>query len=130
MRDTISISIGIALPGGRYKPVIKANSPVPMTKGYKVGTSQDNQETFHIDVFQGESMLVHENEYLGTLLFSDLPVGKKGEVKMNIEFTVTEECILKVTATHPETGRTEEALLVTYDTPPSLKEAAQAATPA
>lgn len=123
LRDTISISIGIALPGGRFKQIIKSNTPVPITKSYKIGARRATPEAFHIDVFQGESNFVHENEYLGTLLFSDLPVGQSDDIKMNIEFRVTEECILKVTATHPESGRTEEALLVTYDTPPSLKQA-------
>jgi len=123
LRDSISISIGIALPGGRFKPIIKANTPVPTVRTYKIGTVRENQDAFHIDVFQGESNFVHENEYLGTLLFSDLPVGKKGDILMQIDFNVTEECLLKVVAKHPESGRTEEALLVTYDTPPSLKEA-------
>jgi len=122
LRDTTSISIGIALPGGRFKPVIKSNTPVPVTKQYKISPPKDVTENYTIDVFQGESAYVRDNEYLGTLIFSDLPVGK-ADAKMNIEFQVTEECILRVVASNPESGASEEALLMTYDTPPSIKSA-------
>ncbi len=121
LRDAISITIGIGLPGGRFKPIIKANTSVPTVKQYRISAST-KQKDFSIDVFQGEAAEVRKNEYLGTLLFSDLAVGKDDKVPLKIEFRVTEECILRVVATDESSGQSEEALLVTYDTPPTVRD--------
>ena len=119
LRDMVSISIGLALPGGRFKPIVPANTQVPYRKTFKYTLQPDNPN-LSIDIFQGEFPSVRDNEYLGTLLFSDFVSQDADGRHLNLEFTLTKECLLQVVATDPVSGRSEEALLVTHDTAPSL----------
>ena len=68
-------------------------------------TSRDNQPAVKIKVYQGESDLVSENEYIGEFIFTDIKKAKAGEVKVKITFTLDEESILHVKATDLSTGK-------------------------
>ena len=116
--DALSMSIGIALPRNRFKPILHKNSQVPCQKQYKI--SADLSSEFSIDVFQGESGKCTDNEYLGTLVFSDRVKGKNNQ-SLEIEFALNNECLLNCTIRNPSSGKAEKALLITHDTPPSAK---------
>ena len=116
--DALSMSIGIALPRNRFKPILFKNSQVPCQKQYKIAA--DLSSEFTIDVFQGESKKCSDNEYLGTLVFSDKVKGGNSQ-SLEIEFALTNECLLNCTIRNPASGKSEKALLITHDTPPSTK---------
>jgi molecular chaperone DnaK len=119
--DVLPMSIGVGLPGGRFKKVVERNTSLPHKKAYSIWTSQDNQKTLEIPVFQGEAERAQQNEYLGTLLVPDLPPGIKGSVVFDIIFSVSPESILTVTAEERGTRRSVTATFSTQDSPEAVK---------
>jgi molecular chaperone DnaK len=120
--DVLPMSIGVGLPGGRFKKVIERNTSLPHKKTYSIWTSQDHQKILEIPIFQGEADRAQQNEYLGTLIVPDLPPGTKGNVVFDIIFTVSAESILTVTAEERGTRRSVSATFSTQDTAETVKQ--------
>jgi molecular chaperone DnaK len=125
LRDVLSIPIGIALPSGRFKPVLDRNTPIPAGRSYRLTLSKN--EPIEIDIYQGESARILENEYLGTFAFPAPPKGSKREQKLEMRFDLSEECLLTVEARDTETGQKTAAQLLTTDTPKSLRDSMEQA---
>jgi molecular chaperone DnaK len=68
-----------------------------------------------MDIFQGDSEFIVDNEYLGTV---KVPVGPAGR---KIDFRLNEECLLKLVI--DEAGSQKQVTLATRDTPESLRKA-------
>ncbi|HVG58414.1 MAG TPA: TIGR02266 family protein [Hyalangium sp.] len=120
--DVLPMAIGVGLPGGRFKVVMDRNAPLPATKMYTLSTHRDNQAELEVSIFQGESIRVAENEFLGTLKLAGLPHRPRGEVQVTISFEVNSESLLKVTAKENSTGREVSSTFSTRDTPEAVKE--------
>src|SRR6185295_8104249 len=89
--DALSMPIGFALPSGRFKTIIEKNSRIPLVKSFRLPSPKEpGAEFIEVDIFQGDSELVVDNEYLGTLRVKATSAGKK------IDFRLTEECLLRV----------------------------------
>jgi molecular chaperone DnaK len=111
------MSLGIGLPGGRVKTIIGRNTPLPARKQYGLATTQDGQTEFELVVFQGESKVAAECEYLGTLRLTGLPPGPRGMVKIAVTFDLGAECLLTVTARELNTGRQVQAVMSAKEGP-------------
>jgi len=119
--DVLPMSIGVGLPGGRFKKIIERNTSLPHKRSYAIATTRDDQPTLEIVVFQGEAERAQENEYLGTLVVPDIPRGPRGTVSFEIMFSLSAEAILTVTAEEKATARTVTASFSTRDTPEEVK---------
>src|SRR5207302_9171202 len=115
------MSIGVALPGGRFRRILERNTPLPHRKNYQVSTTQDDQEQLEVAVFQGESDRALDNEYLGTLIVEGLPKGPQGSVTFDVAFSLTAEALLTVAAEEHGTGRTIAGRCATAATPDSIR---------
>ena len=120
--DVLPMSIGVGLPGGRFKKIIERNTSLPHKRSYSIATTRDDQPTLEIVVFQGESERAQENEYLGTLVVPGIPKGPRGTVSFDIMFSLSAEAILTVTAEENATARTVTASFSTRDTPEEVKQ--------
>ncbi len=118
LKDVLSIPIGIALPSGRFKPILNKNTPIPATKTFRL--TMEKGKAVEIDIYQGENVNILENEYLGTFVFPP-PQGNQKEQKLELRFDLSEECLLTVLARDFETGETTQTKMITKDTPNSLK---------
>jgi len=117
--DALSMPIGFALPSGRFKTIIEKNSRIPLVKSFRLPAPKEaGAEFIEVDIFQGDSELVVDNEYLGTLRVPATSAGKK------IDFRLTEECLLRVTV--EDSSGSQAVELATKDTPESLKKALEA----
>jgi molecular chaperone DnaK len=119
--DVLPMSIGVGLPGGRFKKIIERNTSLPHKRSYSLWTSRDDQTTLEIPIFQGESDRAEKNEYLGTLVVPDLPRGARGTVVFDIQFVLSAESILTVTAEQRGTARTVSATFSTQETPEGIR---------
>jgi molecular chaperone DnaK len=125
--DVLPMSVGIGLPGGRVKRIIERNTPLPARKQYGLATSRDGQTEFELVVYQGESAIAAECEYLGTLRLSGLPAGPRGMVKIAVTFELGAECLLTVTARDLRGGRQVQAVMSTKEGPNAARQKLEAA---
>ena len=114
--DALSMPIGFAMPGGRFRKVIEKNTQIPSKSSFRLPPARG--QALELDIFQGDSDKIIDNEYLGTLRFPAEVAGQR------VNFILDEECLLHVTI-ESGNGQTRELLLATHDTPDALKVAWQ-----
>jgi len=115
--DALSMPIGFAMPGGRFRKVIEKNTQIPSKSSFRLPPTKGGRG-LEVDIFQGDSDRIIDNEYLGTLKFPAEVAGQR------VNFILDEECLLHVTI-ESANGQTREVLLATHDTPDALKAAWQ-----
>src|SRR5947199_639253 len=117
--DALSMPIGFAMPGGRFRKVIEKNTQIPAQRSFRLPQAKEGKMP-EIDVFQGDSDRIIDNEYLGTLHFPPEASGQR------VSFNLDEECLLHITVEglSPD-ARPQEVMLATQDTPEALKAAWQ-----
>ncbi|GAC1604039.1 MAG: molecular chaperone DnaK [Myxococcales bacterium] len=127
--DVLPMSIGVGLPGGRFKKVVDRNTRLPHQRRLSIATSKDDQAQLEISVFQGENERAQDNEYLGTLVVPDLPRGPRGSISFSIEFALSPECLLTVSAVDRKSGLAASATFSTQDTPADVRKKLDADSP-
>ncbi|HEY6908833.1 MAG TPA: Hsp70 family protein [Myxococcales bacterium] len=115
--DALSMPIGFAVSGGRFRKVIEKNTQIPSKSSFRLPPAKEGKG-LELDIFQGDSDRIIDNEYLGTLKFPAESAGQR------VNFILDEECLLHVTV-ESATGVTREVMLATRDTPDALKVAWQ-----
>ncbi|MBI2373401.1 MAG: Hsp70 family protein [Deltaproteobacteria bacterium] len=104
--DILKEPIGIALADGRFMRIIDKDSKLPITRRVMIPTTRDKQRAVEVDLFQGESDDLLNTEYLGTVVYEDIPEAKAGEAKIVVDLVLGMNRMLIVTS--PEEGRDGE----------------------
>lgn len=104
--DVCPLSLGVAMEGNIFAPVVPRGTTVPTLKKRTFTTVADNQTTVQFPVFQGERVNCEDNTSLGEFTLAPIPPMKAGEAVLEVIFEVDANGILKVTATEKSTGRT------------------------
>jgi molecular chaperone DnaK len=110
--DVTPHSLGIMIKGGYFHKLIEQNTTVPTSKSHIFTTVKDNQTSVKILVLQGENDRGEENELLGEFVLTGLRRAPRGEVEIEVDFHISADGIVSVTARDLETG-IEQSLTVT-----------------
>ena len=110
--DVTPHSLGIMIVGGYFHRLIEQNTTVPTSKSHVFTTVKDNQTSVKILVLQGESDRAEENELLGEFILTGLRRAVRGEVEVEVTFTISADGIVSVKAKDLETGL-EQSITVT-----------------
>ncbi|TGO21227.1 hypothetical protein BGAL_0279g00040 [Botrytis galanthina] len=103
--DVVPLSLGVAMEGNIFAPVVTRGQTVPTIKKRTFTTVADNQQTVQFPVFQGERVNCEDNTSLGEFTLAPIPPMKAGDAVLEVVFEVDVNGILKVTATEKTSGR-------------------------
>jgi molecular chaperone DnaK len=120
--EALSAAIGIALPGGRFKVLIEANTPLPTRVIRRNPTTKDRQSEFELELYQGGSAAVMDCRHLGTICLPDLPKSGRGEVFVDLEISVQKDGVTRVVLCEPQTNRKVSSVVWTEQTPEKRRE--------
>jgi len=96
--DITPLSLGIETIGGLMDTIIPRNSKVPTRAGRQYTTSVDGQTNLKVAVYQGERDLVGDNRKLGEFILKGIPPMAAGMPKIDIQFIIDADGILRVKA--------------------------------
>ena len=102
--DVTPLSLGIETLGGLMDVIIPRNNKIPFNAGRQYTTSKDGQTKLKITVYQGERELVKDNRELGSFTLDNIPAMPAGLPKIDIQFLLNADGILKVQATELRSG--------------------------
>ncbi len=93
-----------------YVPVIKKNTPIPVTRSEVFYTVYDSQEQVEILVFQGEAPYAPDNLEVGKFLVEGLGKFPEGS-EIVATFSLNTDGILQVSATEKATGLQKSVII-------------------
>ncbi len=105
--DVTPHALGIMTAGRHFEEVIAQNTTVPTHSSKVFTTSRDNQTTVKILVMQGESTHARDNELLGEFNLTGLRQAARGEVEVEVTFSIDTDGIVSVSAKDLETGQAQ-----------------------
>lgn len=106
--DITPLSLGIETMGGLMDVIIPRNAKVPTKAGRQYTTSIDGQANMKISVYQGERDLVKENRRLAEFDLKGIPSMPAGFPKVDINFKLNADGILKIEAIELRSGVKQE----------------------
>jgi Fe-S protein assembly chaperone HscA len=109
--DVTPLSLGIETAGGLMDTIITRNSKIPTKAGRQYTTSVDGQKNLKIAVYQGERELVEHNRKLGEFILNNIPAMPAGLPKIDIQFFIDADGILKVEATELRSNVKQEIVI-------------------
>lgn len=110
--DVTPLSLGIEVLGGRMDVMIPRNSIIPTMKTKAFTTTEDDQETVDIAVFEGERPMTRDNHLLGVFELGGIPSTRRGTQLIEATFQLDENGILNVSATVASTGQQRSIRIV------------------
>jgi len=110
--DTTSLTIGLASPGGQMVPIIQRNSIIPVKKKIVFTTTEDNQKSVFLQVYEGEKPKASDNHLLAKFSLTDLKPLKAGLSQIVVTFQVDTNGVLHVTAVEKETGHRKSVSII------------------
>ncbi|WP_347157114.1 Fe-S protein assembly chaperone HscA [Pontibacter chitinilyticus] len=106
--DVTPLTLGIETMGGLMDPIIPRNSKIPTKAGRQYTTSVDGQVNMKISVYQGERDVVQENRKLAEFDLKGIPAMPAGFPKVDVNFILNADGILKVEAIELRSGTRQE----------------------
>ncbi len=103
--DVTPHNLGVLTVAGLAETMIEKNTRVPASAEKRFTTVRDDQEQVRIVVYQGDSRQIDKNQVLGEFHLEGLRRAPRGQVQIDVSFTISPEGIVSVTATDVETGK-------------------------
>ncbi len=105
--DVTPHALGIMTVGAHFEELIPQNTTVPTSRAKIFTTSRDNQTAVKILVLQGESQKADDNELLGEFVLTGLRRAQKGQVEIEVNFSINTDGIVSVNAKDLENGQAQ-----------------------
>lgn len=119
--DVTPHALGLLTAGNHFDELIGQNTTVPTSATKTFTTSRDNQTAVKILVMQRES---DENQLLGEFLLTGLRSATKGQIEIEVTFSIDSDGIVSVFAKDCETGL-EQSIQVTSSSGLTAEEVSQ-----
>ena len=105
LHDVTPLSLGLETVGGLMKVLIPRNTPIPVRQSDVFSTSEANQSSVEIHIWQGERQMASDNKSLGRFRLSGIPPAPRGVPQVQVAFDIDANGLLQVSATDRTTGR-------------------------
>lgn len=96
--DVCPLSLGVELVGGLMSTIITRNTTIPTSRSKMFSTSEDNQKSVVIKVYEGERPETANNRLLGTFELNNIQPASRGVPKIEVRFALDADGILTVGA--------------------------------
>ncbi|XP_015743709.2 heat shock 70 kDa protein 1-like [Python bivittatus] len=106
--DVTPVSLGLETVGGVMDVVVKRNSPIPTTESRNFSTTEDNQSSLFLQIYEGERKLTKHNRLLGTITLSGLQPAPRCVPIIAVTFQIDHNNILTVSATERNTDNKKQ----------------------
>ena len=114
LTDVCPFTLGTEIVGRRFAPIIPRNTTVPTSRSEYFYTIEDYQSQVTVGIYQGESLNIDDNLFLGEFLL-DVPQNLAGKEAINVRFTYDINGILEVEAKVVSTGLKKSKLIINGD---------------
>lgn len=81
-----------------FSPIIHRNTTIPAERSNIYTTYEDYQTVVKIEAYQGDSIDIDNNEFLGEVKLTDIPRAKRGKEPIEVTFSYDMNGILQVKA--------------------------------
>jgi molecular chaperone DnaK len=105
IRDVLPQPLGTDIDNDVMDILLDKNAPLPARKSKVYTTTEDDQDTISIKIYQGVYPKASSNQLLGEYFFSGIRKAKRGEPSIEITFKVDVNGILKVSARDLDTNK-------------------------
>ncbi|BEV36210.1 molecular chaperone DnaK [Synechococcus sp. M16CYN] len=105
LNDVTPLSLGLETVGGLMKVLIPRNTPIPVRQSDVFSTSETNQSSVEIHIWQGERQMASDNKSLGRFRLSGIPPAPRGVPQVQVAFDIDANGLLQVSAIDRTTGR-------------------------
>ncbi len=105
LNDVTPLSLGLETVGGLMKVLIPRNTSIPVRQSDVFSTSESNQSSVEIHIWQGERQMASDNKSLGKFRLSGIPPAPRGVPQVQVAFDIDANGLLEVSATDRTTGR-------------------------
>lgn len=109
--DVTPISLGLETVGGVMDVVVKRNSPIPTKETRHFSTTEDNQTSLFLQVYEGERTLTKHNRLLGTVSLSGLQPAPRCVPVIVVTFAIDHDNILTVSAMERHSGNSRQLVI-------------------
>ena len=111
--DVTGHSLGIAVEGYKFFPIIPKETVIPFSKGQgPFSNAADLTTQLLVEVYQGEEEFVKANTKVGEVKIDGLEPLPKGHQQLEVKFTLDQSGTLSTVCTDLRTGKTYEGSFV------------------